>query len=242
MVLTVNSDGMMTLSKGRLELFVAESYMGRSTGVISGNIVTTLGLLPYRYYDKTTDEKPSEVGTLNIPSLVEFHPTSINTGQNIKIYEESDDKEYTVMSFDANTSMWSSVLIKSLNNVSLFIDCLLNGRLDNNIPYDMLSKAWLDNTLINDMSLNIPMEIFEMIIATLCRDKKTGKRFGELIGKDPNHTRIGYVYASLREVCTSSVFAALTFEDQNSMLDAAINMTLSGEEQKLSPIEPIIKF
>lgn len=242
MKITVNQNNMMVLESGRLELFVYQKYIGSKMGVLSGSTLETLGLLPYRWYKKETDEKPSEIGTLDVPSMIVFHPTSMDMDKSIKIYPNSEDKKYTVMSFDAGTEMWSQYGIQSLMNAQIFVEAILNGRLDNNIPYTMLVPSWLKNLDINKMSLGVPVTIMEMIIRAMCRDKKTGRPFAEVIGENPKHSLIGYDFLNVREASAASVFGALSFEDQNAMLDVAINMTLQNKDQRISPLEAVIKY
>ena len=242
MNISVNSNDMVVLNEGRLELFVYQKYIGTKAGIISGNTINAFGLLPYRWYKKINDTTPAEVGTLNIPTMVEFHPTVLDMDKTVKIYPESEEKKYTVLTFDKDTEMWSRLGIQSLMNVQIFMDNILSGRFDNNIPYDMILPAWIENTKLNNVSLNVPVTTMDMVVAMMCRDKKTGKKFSEVVGKDPNHSMIGYTFVNIREASASSVFGALSFEDQNAMLDTSINMTLLNKEQRISPIEKILKY
>lgn len=245
MKLSVNKNNMVVLDKGRLELFVDQKYMGKKLGNLSGSTLTAIGLLPYRLYKTINDTTPCEVGrynTLNIPSMVEFHPTKLDMDVSVKLYPDSETKKYTVMTFDAGTEMWSQYGIQSLENAMLFLDAILGGQLDNNIPYTMLVPAWVNNLKMNGQSAGVPISIMEIIIHAMCRDKRTGKPFGEVLGKDPEHSLIGYNFMDVREASTASIFGAISFEDQNAMLDVAINMTLQNKEQRISPLEKVIKY
>ena len=245
MKLTVNDNNMVVLDKGRLELFVDQRYMGGKMGKLSGSTLTTLGLLPYRLYKSIDDKTPCETGrynTLNIPSLVEFHPTKLDMDVTVKLYPDSEDKKYTIMTFDAGTGMWSQYGVQALENSQMFVDAILGGQLDTNIPYTMLVPAWLKNLKLNGQNAGVPVAIMEIIIHAMCRDKRTGKPFGEVIGKDPSHSLIGYNFMNVREASAASIFGALSFEDQNSMLDVAINMTTQNKEQRISPLEKVIKY
>ena len=245
MKLSVNKNNMVVLDKGRLELYVDQKYIGGKLGKLSGSTVTALGLLPYRWYKSINDTTPSETGrynTLDIPSLLEFHPTKLDMDVSVKLYPDSEDKKYTILTFDEGTEMWSQYGVQALENSQMFVDAILGGQLDNNIPYTMLVPAWLKNLKLNGQSAGVPVAIMEIIVHAMCRDKKTGKPFGEVIGKDPNHSLIGYNFMNVREASAASIFGALSFEDQNSMLDVAINMTNQNKEQRISPLEKVLKY
>ena len=83
-----------------------------------------------------------------------------------------------------------------------------------------------------------------MVIAELCRSKHNQDvKFANVIGKNPKISPVSYVFTNIRNVCAAnSVFSALTFEDMNAMLDASLNTTSTGREQKTSPMEQITKF
>jgi hypothetical protein len=117
-------------------------------------------------------------------------------------------------------------------------------KVDNNIPYPLLSKIFTKNSTDNGVDLGVPIQIIDLIIYKVCRDKKDVSRpFGQIIGKNPKVSPIAYQFANMRDICgADSVFAALTFEDMNTMLDSSLNMTMNGDSQNLSPTEQIIKM
>lgn len=242
MKISTNKDNMMELDQGVLELFVDQRYIGGKFGVKSGSSFETFGLLPYRWYKKETDKNPSKFGTMNIPSMLEFRPITMDENKSVKIYPESDDKKYMIMRFEPGVPMWPKYNVQKLTNAQMFVDLILGGKLDNNIPYTMIAPAWIKNLKLNNIALGVPIVIIELIVHAMCRDKKTGKPFGEVIGKDPNHALIGYEFLDIRHAAAASIFGALSFEDQNAMLDIAINTTLQDKEQRISPLEKIIKY
>lgn len=237
-----NKNNMMQLDQGKLELFVYEKYIGGGMGVISGDTIETFGLLPYRYYKKISDTKPSEVGTLDLPSMIKFYPTTAEYDKTVKVYPVSEEKKYTIMTFEAGSDMWPQYNLQALMNAQIYLTALLSGKLDNNIPYPMLLPSWIKNQRINKFPLSIPVSVMGMIIHTMCIDKKSGRPFGEILGKDPKHSLIGYDFLNVRKASRTSVFGGLSFEDQNASLDAAISMTNQNKEQKISPLEKMIKY
>lgn len=233
------------LNEGRLEIFTPQSYLGSSTD-IDGEKVKCLGLVPYKFYSKITDKKPSKIGVFNSPSKTTFYPVDIE--QNVTdriwtgVYSESNENEYMKLTFESGGKLYDQFGVKGLDNVVLFTDLLLGGKIDNNIPYTILATAWIKNMTMNNVSLSVPAPVINMIISELCRSQKDpNKKFAYVIGKDPKVSPVSYKFANIREICASnSVYAALSFEDMNSMLDSSLNMTAQGKPQNISPVEQIM--
>lgn len=234
------------LKKGVLRLYVLQKYVDVNIARIEGSTVGSLGLLPFRWYTNENDaekDKPSIIGTLNIPSYIKFYPQDVESDVNMKIYENSYEKPYCVLTFLPGYKCFQAEIIKELENVTLFEEVILGGRLDDNIPYNMLTEAWILNMTMNDISLHVPVTTLSTIIMQMCRDAKNpDKTFAESIAKQKNPSMIGYRFANVRELSASSVFGGLSFEDFNYMADLGLSMTKEEKEQKISPIEDILKL
>lgn len=234
------------LTKGVLKLYVLQRYIDANIGKIEGSTVSTLGLLPYRWYDsvKSADaDKPSAKGTLGIPSYIKFYPQDVDSDRDILIYPESYVKPYCILTFGDGYKCFQQEIIRDLDNVTLYEETFLDGRLDDNIPYDKLTPSWIQNMLMNDISLHVPVTTLSTITAQLCRDPKNmERRWCEVIARQKTPKMIGYRFASIREMSASSVFGGLSFEDFNYTSDIALSMTKEQREQKISPIEDILKL
>lgn len=241
-------DNRMVLTSGKLEIFSLSEYIDKNITQFVGDRVEAFGLVPYKFYNKETDKKPAKVGIINCPSMMTFYPDTVD--KNVEdgiwdgIYPEPNVHNYTRMTFYANDRIMDNVIIQKLDNVVMFMELLLGGKLDNNIPYTMLNSVWMKNVDANGTNLEVPATTMDLVIYEICRyNKSNDKPFGYVFGKDPKMSPIAYVFANIREICAAnSVFAALSFEDMNSMLDASLNMTLQEREQKISPVEQIIKM
>lgn len=244
------------LTKGVLKVYILQKYIDsgdsaeKKSSVISkieGNVVISLGLLPFRWYASIKDaeaEKPSIVGTLDIPSSVHFYPEDIDTGKDILIYPESYIKPYTILTFYESHKCFQANIVKSLSNVTLFFeDLFLTGRLDDNIPYNMLATSCLRNMEMNNVSLHVPITPICIIVNRMCRSAKDmSKTFAESIAHMKNPPMIGYRFMNVREMSASSVFGGLSFEDFNYMVDLGISMTAEDKKQHLSPLEDLVKL
>lgn len=233
----------LVVTEGAVKVYIMKSWVGKKPTRIIGRRVNSLGLLPMKFYKDNTYKTEIETRTLCIPSVIDFNPYDIQD-EHVKIYPESDPKDYMVMMFEKGDAICPMVGPIRLDNVVLFTDLMLNGQLDNNIPYNILTKAWVLNMISNKESLHVPITNIDYIVSCLCRYKHDkSKRFAEIYGKNPKISQVEYVFQNIREICAgTSVFSALAFEDMNFMLDSSLNMTLSEKEQTESPLEPIIKL
>ena len=243
----VEKNGIYYLDEGRLDLYTPQSYLS-TINRIDGETMNAFGLMFYKYYKNPKDTKPTKVGVLNDPSMITLYPVDINMKVKDKIwdgiYEDANENEYTVLSFNAGGRLMNQNIVKNLDNVTTFMDLMLGRKLDNNIPYNMLVQCWIKNLDMNGESLGIPYTDLNLVVYELCRSKKdNSKRFGELFGRNPKMSPVGYEFVGIRQICASnSVFTALSFEDMNSMLDSSLNITQKEKDQKVSPVEQIIKF
>ena len=241
-------DDTIYLDEGKLEIYTPQNYIG-SIASIEGDILNTFGSAPYKFYKNPTDKKPTKVGILKLPSMLKFYPTYIDQNKMDTIwdgiYDDLNENEYCVMSFEKGSKVMQQYSIQNLNNTVKFLDLILARKIDNNIPYPLLSTIFMKNFTDNGVDLGVSVSIVDLIIYKVCRDKHNlSKPFGQIYGKDPKKVSpIAYQFANIRDICGSdSVFAALTFEDMNAMLDSSLNMTIKGSTQNDSPLEQIIKM
>lgn len=240
-------DNIIYLDEGRLEIFTPQKYMGRYN-IILGSSMQTFGLVVYKFYKNVSDKKPTEVGVLDCPSVITLYPIDIKHKVMDTIwdgkYSDLNENEYTMLTFEAGSKLTDQFIVQSLDNVVIMTNLVLNGDLDNNIPYQYLTPAWIKNMSINNKSLRVPATTLNMVISELCRSKHNQDiKFASVIGKNPKTPPTSYIFTNIRNVCAAnSVFSALTFEDMNAMLDASLNATSTGREQKISPMEQITRF
>ena len=234
------------LTKGVLKVYVLQKYIDTNIGKIEGSTVGCLGLLPYRWYESVKDadaDRAARKGTLRIPTYINFYPQDVDSDKNILIYPESYLKPYCVLTFADGYRCFQNEIIRDLDSVTLYEETYLDGRLDDNIPYDILTPSWIQNMVMNDISLHVPVTTLSTITASLCRDPKNmDVRWCEVIAKMKKPAMIGYRFANIREMSASSVFGGLSFEDFNYTVDIALSMTKEKREQKISPIEDILKL
>lgn len=234
------------LTNGILKVYILQKYIDTNTAIIEGQTVGSLGLVPYKWYESNNalkSDKPTISGTLDVPSYINFYPQDIDSDTMVKIYDESYNKPYTVLTFTDGYKCFQAEIIKDLSNVILFENMILSGRLDDNIPYNLLTPAWIKNMLMNNVSLNVPVTTLSTIIMQMCRSPKDpNKTFAQYIANQKNPSMIGYRFANVRELSASSVFGGISFEDFNYMADLALSVSKEDREQSISPVEDILKL
>lgn len=234
-------NGEVVLNKGRLDIYIYQKYVGKMCD-ITGDIIKSIGILPYRWYAKWDDTVPTKIGTLKIPASVEFHPSEIKLSEEVKIYPQSDNKEYVVMTFFEKDKCWSNLMIQSMDAPMSFTESLLSAKLDTNIPYELLTPYWQTISLQNKVNFGVSGPAMDMIVRQICRYKGDKSiLYATMLEKDPNIGQVSYQFMTSRELCADSgVFSSISFEDMNAMIDNSINITTSGKPQERSPIEDII--
>ena len=113
-----------------------------------------------------------------------------------------------------------------------------------NIPYDKLLDVWQKNLELNDVNLGVPSSILELIISEIYRNPKNpNEKFSKYINENPKAHKMFYRASNIREICSrNSTFAALTFEDFDTMVTASLNMNKYNKKQVESPIEKVLKM
>lgn len=239
-MLTIDN-GMCVLDTGRLELYVYNKYLGSLTE-IEGDIVNSIGILPYKYYNKWDDEKAAKTGTITIPSNVAFRPTELEMDQTVTIYPESDPKDYMVMKFYEKEKCWSNMMVQSASAGMNFTKAMLSAKLDTNIPYNLLTPYWQLVGIANHFSIGVSGPAMGMVVRHVCRYKKDRSVFySQMLDKDPKIGQVSYMILNSRELCAENgVFASISFEDINAAIDNSINITKQKKNQPDNPLEDII--
>ena len=106
-------NNMFYLDSGMLELYIYQDYMEKNTAKIVGTKVESIGLLPMAYYKDSKSTKPIWQGTMMIPTMTTFYPSSTDTDQKLKLYPDSDEKEYVVIRFEAGDRITSPDIIQN---------------------------------------------------------------------------------------------------------------------------------
>lgn len=237
----LKKDGEHIIFEGHtMEAYIPEYYFQGKLAEDKGSMIEVFGLFNVRVFDG--NGRPLKLETFNIPSMLHLYPTEMET----KELELVDDviEKYRVCKFYKGNRVLNKSIHQDASNVELFINLLFRGNIPRTIPYTQILQIWQKNLELNNVKLGVTSAILEVIITEIYRNKKKPEEtFAKVIGKDPTASEFGYRPANIREICArNSTFAALTFEDIDSMITTSLNISKYNKEESQSPIEKIIKM
>lgn len=236
----VEKDGAYVVSPkyDKVEVLIPSDYFKNNLAVPMGEKIHTLGIINMVAYQGTKEfvlqlSLPIKL-QLNIygelvpttfdvnGELVDFMSTTINKGD---IFIESVKH------------------IQSLFNSIEFLDWFNGAKISDSVPYNDVTNMFLEASSMNGIGLGVPQVLLDIMLSEMCRDKDdiaTPYRLRiNKTGKDDN----SYKFIPIKEIPrTSSVLAALAFEDITKANRAGIIQTETGQQQRLSPIEDLLKI
>ena len=225
-----------------LEAYIPEFYFkNNKLGERLGSSIKAFGLFNVRVF---IGNKGLKLETFNLPSMIFLYPSVIETKKLKLIDEQDDEEEYVVLKFFKGSKVTPNTISQDATNVELFLDFICGGKLPKTIAYNQIIQIWQKNLTLNNINFGVTSTILEIIVMEIYRNKKKPEEtFAKLWGVEPNVSQYSYKRANIREICAkNSVFAALTFEDMDSMITSSLNITNYKRTETESPIEKIIKM
>jgi hypothetical protein len=226
-----------------MECYIPAFYFETNLGEVYGSSLRVFGIFNVRAF--TEGNKPGKLETFNFPSILTIYPTETETTTLTLVQDgESEPEKYIVAKFYKGNRLMRNAIPKDSSNVELFINLMTKGKIPRTIPYNQILDVWLKNLIVNDVKLQVVSSILESIITQFYRDaKKPELRFSQTYGKNPSIGEYAYKPANIRELCArNSTFAALTFEDMDSMITSSINISKYNKKEIESPLEKILKM
>ena len=226
-----------------MEAYIPLSFFKSGLAENYGERINVLGLLNVREFDK--NNKPLKLETLNFPSMVNIYPTEVNEVKGITLIPGNPPDDYLVAKFYKGDKFMDSAVKSDSTYVELFLNLLLRGKIPHSVPYTKVLNLWEKNLEINKVHLGVPNSILELIIREVYRNpEKPEEPFAKYIGKNfGGISEYCYGTANMRTICArNSTFAAMTFEDFDSMVKYTLNRSKYNKEATISPIEKIISY
>lgn len=223
-----------------LEIYIPEKFFETKLAQIEGSTVRTFGLLYCAVFDQK--DKPIVKDIINLPTTIYLNLKDIES-RKLNLHENDTDGSYKVVKFYKDDNIMPAGLQPNSTNAEMFVDMLIGGKLDY-VPYDRLLEVWMTNLRLNKMKLGVSSAVLELILGELYRDKSDPSyKFSRAVNANPKISQYKYRAAGVRELCSrNSTFAALTFEDMDSMITSSLNMNKYNKKQSESPIEKVIKM
>ena len=228
------------LTGDELRCYIPDTYFDKKVAEIKGDVVESIGVFPCIVYSK---DKPGKVETFNIPTKTTFFPTAISAAE-ISLIPSSNPTRYKILKFFKGDIICKKYIIPNSINVESYFGMMTNKTVPDTTPYGKIMKIWTGNIGINNVNIGVPSVVLELVASEVYRDENNpSNKFALVIGKNPNHSDTGYSQANMREICgKNSTFAAVTFEDIDSAITTSLNMKLYNKDQKISPMEKVIKY
>lgn len=233
----------MVFTGNYMEMYIPSFYFEGKLAEDSGSAIRVFGLFIVRVFD--IKGKPLALETFNVPTMIHIYPSSIEVKE-LQLVSGPDGEleKYHVAKFNKGNIVMKNSIPQDATNVELFLDVLTRGKLPKTIPYSQVLQVWQKNLSLNGVKLGVTSTVLEIIISEIYRNKKRPEEtFAKLIGKDPSISEYAYRPANIREICArNSTFAAITFEDMDSMITSGLNINKYNKQETESPIEKIIKM
>ena len=228
------------LNAPSMEMYIPMDFFENNLAEDNGDIIKVFGLVHTQLFDK--DNKPNGMEILNIPTSITISPSSTERSSMV-LNEGEEPQKVLICRFIKEDNVMRSTIAKDAGEVEKFVNMMLRGKVPR-MPYNKIISVWQKNLQMNGVGLGVPSSILEMIISEVYRNKeKPEESFRFKISKNPNTDQLGYITANMRQICAkNSTFAALTFEDIDSMIVSSLNRSIYNKEEAKSPLEKIIKY
>jgi hypothetical protein len=136
---------------------------------------------------------------------------------------------------------------KSIDDITFFTQKLVEGgKIPNTVAYDEILPIFMSALEVTDIKgkIGVPSAQIEFLLSELYRDKgNLSKPFRLKYAKEKNVSPYAYRMLNIVKVPqVNSTFTSLTGEDVNQQFISAILRTREGKQDRISPIEKIIKY
>lgn len=228
-----------------MEIYIPKKSLDQKIAYLKGENIETLGVFNFLVYSGgNRDPKKAELRTLTLPFKIQFEFRRFFDTR-IKLSSEIEENDYRVFVLEKGDLFCvKTEHAKSSANSKELIFMIHGGHLPSSVKYDKVLDCYLGTTLLNGVDLKIPLLIYEIILAELCRYKEDlGVPFRIAINQNNKLTQYDYTSISIKKLPSlNSTFAAITFEDINNAIISSIKKNKNNEEEKVSPIEKVLKY
>ena len=228
----------LTLSAPYMEMYITVEWLGKLC-IDAGVYMEVFGIMQVRVFD--ANDKILKEDFMNLPSMINIYPDSTER-RTVNI--NGEETKVIVAQFHKGSRVTDSKFRQNSTNAEQFLNLLTSGKLPKIIPYDKVLGVWKKNLAMNGVKLGVPSFVFELFIREVYRNKdKREEPFGMEAGKHEKVDMLNYSQANMREICAqNSTFAAISFEDMDSMIITSLNRSKLNKSETVSPIEKIIKY
>ena len=220
----------------RVEFLVPESYFAEPPLAEDlGGSVDVLCFVDVRAYEKESS-KPRTFG-LRLPARVRIRYSAAS----VETDEEGD--KVRVFSSEAGDILVDDVnVVQSSDNVSGLFRVLAGARITG-VSYEDLASLFIDGAKLNGAGTGVTRSVLEAAISEMARwskDSSVPLRIPLAAGKAKQED---FRFVKLKDLPRlNSVFTGVGFEDIQLAVQSGVRKTMSGEPQRPSPMEELIKL
>ena len=220
----------------RVEFLIPESYFSHPPLAEDlGGSVEVLCFVDVRAYEKE-GSKPQLFG-IRLPARVRIRYTSAT------VEADEDGDKVRVFSSGAGDILIDDVnVVQSSDNVSGLFRVLAAARITG-VSYEDLASLFIDGAKLNGAGTGVTRSVLEAAISEMARwtkDPSVPLRIPLAAGKAKQDD---FRFVKLKDLPRlNSVFTGIGFEDIQLAVQSGVRKTMSGEKQRPSPMEDLIKL
>lgn len=191
-------------------------------------MVYCMGIFPVKFFNANDAELLSTL--MIVPSMLEFN-----------IYSDiQETEEFYIITYDPDSLVCSMAIQQNVLNVQFFINQIYLFSKTPQIPYNLLTDLIFKCFELNNVDLETPSIIYELLARRVCRSGN--KSFASVYGKNINVDQMSYEKKRFREtVHEAGVLQSIVFQDANTGMNKGLASTLNGLEPEDTPLEKIIR-
>ncbi len=224
-----------------LEIYIPMAFFDKSgkIAVDNGDTITSIACLPIGLFE---NGKLKEIRTIKLGERMNFFVYDSEV-VNMAL-PGSPEGPVKVLKYFKGHEIFNDYIVQNSSSIQAYIELILGGKIPSTLSYSAINTIWNKNLEMNNGGLGVPATNRELVLSVQCRDQTAPTRiFAERLNDTPNATEYEYAMVNMRQICQfSSTFAALTFEDFDSMVTSSLKRTKEHLPEPESPLEQLIKM
>jgi hypothetical protein len=235
----INLRTQVTFTGSKMEIYLPSYFLEDGTmGAIIGRRVETIGLFWFSVNEKFYE--------MQVPVKMSFE-FSERRKKNMRLQNGMPIINYDIFELENGDAFVYDVMYKqSIDDIGFFLSKMIEGgKMPPTISYEEILGVFLkalEVTKINE-KFGVGAVTLEFILSELYRDKKNNSDPFRLVYDGKRVSPYDYKMVRIVKVPEmNSTFTGLTGEDINQQLISAILRNREGRDERISPIEKIIKY
>ena len=224
-----------------LEIYIPMAFFDKSGKIAAdnGDTITSIACLPIGLFE---NGKLKEIRTIKLGERMNFFVYDSEV-VNMAL-PGSPEGPVKVLKYFKGHEIFNDYIVQNSSSIQAYIELILGGKIPSTLSYSAINTIWNKNLEMNNGGLGVPATNRELVLSVQCRDQTAPTRiFAERLNDTPNATEYEYAMVNMRQICQfSSTFAALTFEDFDSMITSSLKRTKEKLPEPESPLEQLIKM